>query len=113
MLRIFAAVGIEKPQKSDFFTVGNKTPGHFERNDAAKRSATEIIRATWLMQPHPVDVRVRHFIDGAQIRYAAIKTLRLKRENRLIVSEVTRQNAKKESVATRTRNAIERRLGSA
>src|SRR5436309_12299066 len=114
MLRIFAAVGVKKPQKSDFFALDNKAPGHFERNDAAKRSATEIIRARWLMRAQDVDVRLRHFLDGVQVRGAAIEPSWLKRENRLILGEVTRQHTKRQSRPTfPPRNPIERRLVSA
>ena len=100
MLRIFAAAGIEEPQKSDFFALSGQVSGHFERNDATKRSATEIVRATWLMHAQRVDVRLRHFLDGAQVRGAAIETWRLERKNRLVVCEVTRQDTKIQSVPT-------------
>src|SRR5213079_1905215 len=63
MLRIIPTVRLEKPQKSDFFALGNKAPCHFERNDATKRSATEIIRATWLMHAQRVDVGLRYSLD--------------------------------------------------
>jgi hypothetical protein len=45
MLQVFAAAGIKKPQKSDLFALSGQLFGHFECNDATKRSTTDAIVA--------------------------------------------------------------------